>query len=205
MSSDDPAPEEQLDEGERGRLEPKPLALPKWVPAAIAVVLVALAALAVYTGLRYRGSRIDRSFVPTPPPAAAHQDSGAPGEPEAGASRVHPGEGNNVPQPSGAGFAQGTRVAVVGGKEGLSATYRASARRGLILAVQPDDAMLYVNDQAIGPAKQFGTEDEMYEFPAAGNYTIRLEAQGFKDIVMYVAADPYAPAEIAKIEMKMMK
>lgn len=205
MSTDDPAPEEQLGEGEGSR-EPTPLALPKWVPIAIGIVLVALAALAIYTGLRYRGNRLDRTFVQTTTTERVHQDSGAPGEPEAGASHVMPGDDEgNIPQPSGAAFKQQTRVAVVGGKEGLSATYRASARRGLIVSVQPDDAMVYVNEQAIGPAKQFATEDEMYEFPQPGNYTIRVEAPGYKDLVMYVSADPNAPSEIAKLEMKMVK
>lgn len=205
MNSDGPAPEEQPVEGDGNRQEPTPLALPKWVPVGIGLVLVALAALAIYTGLRYRGVRADRTFAETSTVGRVHQASGAPGEPEAGASRVLPGDEDNIPQPSTAAFKQQTRVAVIGGKEGLSATYRASARRGLIVSVQPDDAMLYVNDRAIGPAKQFSSEDDLYEFPAPGNYTVRLEAEGYKDVVMYVAADPNSPVEIAKLELKMLK
>lgn len=205
MNADDPAPDLQPGEGEPDRHEPTPLALPKWVPAAIALVLIALATLAVFTGVRYRGGRLDRPFTQTSAARDVRQDAGAPGEPEPGASRVQPGEGENVPQPGTVAFAQQTRVAVVGGKEGLSATYRASARRGLIVSVQPDDAMLYVNEQPIGPAKQFSSEDELYEFPAPGNYTVRLVAPGYKDMVMYVAADPDAPAEIAKFDVKMQK
>ncbi|MFN2443557.1 MAG: hypothetical protein ABR517_12805, partial [Thermoanaerobaculia bacterium] len=61
--------------------------MPRWVPLLIGAVLVVIAALAVYTGVRYRGGPIGRAFerataTVTPP------EGGPPGEPQPGASRV---------------------------------------------------------------------------------------------------------------------
>src|SRR5690349_9333417 len=73
---------------------PEPALFPKWVPLLIGLVLVALAALAVFTGLRYRTSTLVNIVRPraqrTPPrPAPA-----PPGEPEAGGSLM---SGDNTP------------------------------------------------------------------------------------------------------------
>ena len=57
--------------------------MPRWVPAAIGVVLVAMAALAVYTGLRYREPTLANGVVKSRRPVRAMTSGGGPpGEPE---------------------------------------------------------------------------------------------------------------------------
>src|SRR5437660_10004961 len=80
-------------------------AMPRWVPGVIGVVLVAMAALAVYTGLRYRTPTLANGVVKSRRPARAMTGgAGPPGEPEPGASLVVPGDAaDNAPTPSEAG------------------------------------------------------------------------------------------------------
>lgn len=179
--------------------EPDPLALPTWVPTVIGVVLVIMAALAVYTGLRFRNPKLADGIIKRRNPPRAMTNEGAPGEPEPGGSLVFPGSAVDANEPTPAR----NRVEIGGGRQGIVATVRMTARRGLITNVLPDDAMIYVNGLAIGQAKQFNTIDEIYDFPAPGSYTIRVSAPGYKDREFVVIADDAAKAEIARIDAKL--
>ena len=144
---------------EKDDLIPTPDLMPRWVPVAIGVILVSLAALAVITGLRYR----DNTLVNIVKPRRTVQRVSAPappGEPEPGASLVLSGNyGSNVPAANPA-------------SDGMS------ARRGMKIIVTPNDAVVYVNDVPVGQASQFDSDDEIYDFAAPGSYTVRLTAPG---------------------------
>lgn len=179
---------------------PDSLPLPSWVPTMIGVVLVAMAALAVYTGLRYRTPTLANGIIKRHAPPRAMTNAGAPGEPEPGGSLVYPGSAPDAVEPT----PSRNRVDIGGGGPGgVVATVRMTARRGLITNVLPDDAMVYVNGLAIGQAKQFNTMDEVYDFPAPGSYTIRLVAPGYKERQFIVIADDSAKAEIARLDVKL--
>jgi hypothetical protein len=184
-------------EGEPG------IVMPRWVPVVIGLVLVGMAALAVYTGLSTRPNTLVRMIRPRQVRMAP--DAGAPGEPQAGASRIVPGDsGENVPSanPPEQGL---SRATVTGGPGGVAATMRIWARRGLQTDVQPPDAVVYVNDVPIGQANQFKAADEVYDFPAAGSYTVRVAAPGYRERVYVVTASDSARQEIAKITVKLEK
>lgn len=178
--------------------------LPAWVPVLIGAILVAMAGLAVYTGLRYRNNTLvsvvkPRRQVVRPTTAAP------PGEPQAGASLIFPGSsGDNAPaaHPPVSGR---SRAIVTGTGGAIDATVRIWARRGMQLSVTPDDAIVYVNDVAVGQAKQFNTPDEIYDFPAAGSYSVKLVAPGYKDRTFVVTATDSAKSEIARINAKLEK
>jgi hypothetical protein len=179
------------------------LTMPSWVPLVIGGVLVALAALAVYTGLNYRRNTLTRVIKPRH--IDMNSGAGPPGEPQAGASRVYPGDsGENVPL-AGPPVAGKARVAITGGAAGLSTTVRLWARRGLLTHVIPPDAAVYVNDVLIGQASQFKSSDEIYDFPAPGSYTIRLVAPGFRDQSFIVTAADSAKQELATITTTLEK
>ena len=173
--------------------------LPPWVPTLIGAVLVAMAALAVYTGLRYRNPTLANGIIRRRNPPRAMSNDGAPGEPEPGGSLVFPGAAPDANEP----VPSRNRVVIAGGREGVNATVRMNARRGLLTNVTPDDAMIYVNGLAIGQAKQFNTMDEVYDFPAPGSYTIRVVAPGYKEREFVVVAEDSAKAEIARIDAKL--
>lgn len=178
--------------------------LPPWVPVLIGAVLVAMAGLAVFTGLRYRNNTLvtivrPRHKIQQPATVAP------PGEPEAGASLIFPGSsGDNAPaaHPPVTGVA---RAIVTGTGGAINATVRIWARRGMQLSVTPDDAVVYVNDVAVGQAKQFNTPDEIYDFPAAGSYNVRLVAPGYEERTFVVTASESAKSEIARIQTKLEK
>lgn len=178
--------------------------LPRWVPVLIGAVLVAMAGLAVFTGLRYRSNSLSTIVRPPhriQPPASA----APPGEPEAGASLMFPGSsGDNAPaaHPPVTGAA---RAIVTGTGGAINATVRIWARRGMQLNVVPGDALVYVNEVAVGQAKQFDTPDEIYDFPAAGSYNVRLVAPGYKERAFVVTASETAKSEIARIDAKLEK
>src|SRR2546425_13364130 len=117
----------------RERHVPDQPVLPSWVPTVIGIVLVVMAALAVYTGLRFRNPTLANGIIKTRHPPRAMTGGGPPGEPEAGSSLVFPGEA-----------ADNTPAASTIAQNGLG-TVRLSARRGMILNVLPDDAMVFVN------------------------------------------------------------
>src|SRR5450432_1576743 len=136
--------------------------MPPWVPALIGVVLVAMAALAVYTGMRYRNPTLASGVItPRRPVRAMTGGSGPPGEPEPGASLVFPGDSADNTPAAHAAVSGRARAEIVGTGHGISSTVRMWARRGMIANVIPDDAMVAINDLVIGQAKQFSTMDEV--------------------------------------------
>lgn len=179
-------------EAPRERHAPEEPQLPRWVPAVIGVVLVTLAALAVYTGVRYRNPTLADGIIRPKRTTARVSGGGPPGEPGPGASLIFPGEsGDNAP--------------TGGGGAAVAGSIRLWARRGMITNVVPDDAMIYVNDLAIGEAKQFDKPDEVYDFPASGSYTVRVIAPGYKERQFVVTAAENAPEEIARIDVKLAR
>lgn len=189
-----PTPETQTEKD----IEPG-TSMPRWVPMLIGAVLVIMAALAVYTGVRYREnggaltpnvqSRRERATTAAPP-----------GEPGAGASRVLHGSESEDNTPSANEPVQGSARAVIsGGPGGVETTVRIWARRGMMLEVTPATAMVYVNDTLIGHVNQFDTEDEIYDFPAAGSYTVRVVAAN-KQKTYIVTAATDAKQNIAHIK-----
>src|SRR3712207_4176715 len=96
MTSDVPPPQQQQPEHETHQLPEVPL-FPRWVPALIGAVLVAIAALAVWTGWRHP-ERSPLGRVMHPRKDIPRATSGSPGEPEPGASLVIPGDAaDNAP------------------------------------------------------------------------------------------------------------
>ena len=184
---------------EHHHAQQEPLALPRWVPTLIGAILVVMAALAVYTGIRYRNPTLANGIIKRRGPPRAMTNAGAPGEPEPGGSLVFPGASADANETVGSR----NRVDITGGKEGVTGTVRMTARRGLITNVVPDDAMIYVNGLAIGQAKQFNTMDEVYDFPNPGSYTIRIVAPGFKERQFIVVADENSKNEIVRIDAKL--
>ena len=161
--------------------------MPGWVPTMIGIVLVIMAALAVWTGLRYRNPTLAGSIIHPHRTPRAITGNGPGGELEPGASLVFP---ENAPT-AGAGPSTGAGVM--------------SARRALVTNVLPDDAMVYVNGVLIGEAKQFNAAHEGYDFPAAGSYTIKLTAPGYKDAQYVVNASDDAQQEIARIDVRLQR
>jgi hypothetical protein len=181
-------------------------AMPRWVPGVIGVVLVAMAALAVYTGLRYRTPTVANGVVKSRRPARAMTGgAGPPGEPEPGASLVFPGDAaDNTPAAHEAVTGR-ARAEITGTGHGITATVRIWARRGMMTNVVPDDAMVSVNDLVIGQARQFDKPDEIYDFPAPGSYTIRITAPGYKDQQFIVTVAEDAKQEVARLDVKLAK
>jgi hypothetical protein len=198
MSDDDAPREKPADEADLLVDDDDPVPMPKWVPLLIGAVLVAMAALAVYTGAVPRPSTLVRMVRPRRVPMTAN--AGPPGEPQAGASRSYPGEsGDNTPEANPPVPGGKSRVMIEGSGNAVAANLRMWARRGFLLRVTPDDALVYVNDVMVGQAHQFATTDEVYDFPAAGSYTIRLMAPGYHDQSFTVTAAENANQEIAII------
>jgi hypothetical protein len=177
---------EQPSESPNRQVPERPL-MPGWVPTVIGIVLVVMAALAVYTGLRYRQPTLAGGIIKTRHPPGAMTGGGPPGEPEPGSSLLFPDHA-----PAGTETASANAVHV-------------RARRGLITNVLPDDAMIYVNGLAIGEARQFNTLDEVYDFPSPGNYTVRIIAPGYREQQFVITADDNAPQEIARIDVKLQR
>jgi hypothetical protein len=182
-----------------------PPMMPRWVPGVIGIVLVAMAALAVYTGLRYRTPTLANGVVKSHRPARAMTGgAGAPGEPEPGASLMFPGDADNAPAAHDAVTGR-ARAEITGTGHGITSTVRIWARRGMMTNVVPDDAMVSVNDLVIGQAKQFDKPDEIYDFPAPGSYTIHISAPGYKDQQFIVTVADDAKQEIARLDVKLAK
>jgi hypothetical protein len=180
-------------------------ALPAWVPAAIGIVLVTLAGLAVYTGLRYRNSTLTTTVVRPRRPSRQMTGNGPPGEPEPGASLVFPGESADNAPTASAPVTGRARAEISGGAAGVTTTVRLWARRGMMTNVVPPDAMVYVNNLPIGQANQFNSENEIYDFPAPGSYTVRFSAPGYRDQQFIITAAENAKDEIARIDVKLVK
>ena len=153
----------------------------------IGIVLVLMAALAVWTGLRYRNPTLAGSIIHPHRTPRAITGNGPGGELEPGASLVFP---ENSPT-AGTGTTTGAGVM--------------SARRALVTNVLPEDAMVYVNGVLIGQAKQFNAAHEGYDFPSAGSYTIKLTAPGYKDAQFVVNASDDAQQEIARLDVRLQR
>ena len=181
--------------------QPEPAVMPRWVPVAIGLVLVTLAALAVVTGLRYR----DDTLVGMVESRREVRRSAAapPGEPEPGASRMVSGN-SSVPS-ANAALEGRTRATVSGGPGGVSAVVRMHARRGMMVKASPADAVVYVNEVPVGHARELDSEDEVYDFPAAGSYQVRVEAPGFEERAFIVSVDENAEREVALIDVKLAR
>ncbi|MGZ7032093.1 MAG: PEGA domain-containing protein [Thermoanaerobaculia bacterium] len=183
---------------------PQPALIPRWIPVLIAAILVAMGLLAVFTGSRFHDSSLVGIVKPRKPSRPATSNA-PPGEPEAGASLLFPGEsGDNAPvaHPPVAGAAH---AIVSGGRNGVAATIRMTARRGMMTHVVPGDALIYVNDVAVGQADQFNTDNEIYDFPAAGSYTVRIVAPGYRDRQFVITVAEDASPEIATLDVKLEK
>jgi hypothetical protein len=180
--------------------------MPRWVPTVIGVVLVVMAALAVYTGIHYRTPTVSNDVATSRRPArTTTAGAGAPGEPEAGSSLVFPGvSADNAPAAHDAVTGQ-ARAEISGTGHGITSTVRIWARRGMITNVVPEDAMVTVNDLVIGQAKQFNTMDQVYDFPAPGSYTIHISAPGYKDQQFIVTVAENAKQEIARLDVKLQR
>lgn len=175
--------------------------MPRWVPVLIGAVLVGIAALAVFTGLRYRESSLV-GMVSSDRQQPRRPAGDAPtGEQGAGESLVMP---DNVPaaNPAVTGSA---RAEVTGGPGGVDASVRMWARRGMVLNVLPENTMVYVNDLPIGEVQQFNSMDEVYDFAEPGSYTVRLVAAGHRERRFVVTAAADAKQDIARISVKLDK
>ena len=179
--------------------------MPRWVPIVIGVVLVTLAGLAVLTGLRYRENTLVGIIKPRFD--ARRTAPAPPGEPEPGASRVFSGaEGANVPSANEPLGAEEPRAEITGGPGGVSAVVRIWARRGMQFVAEPADAVVYVNDVPVGHAREYaGGGEEVYDFPEAGSYNVRLDAPGYKPRHFVVTASNNAPQDIAHIKATLEK
>lgn len=187
---------------EPSRPDEAPL-MPPWVPALIGVVLVSMAALAVYTGIRYRNPPVN-PVIKRRPVHPTTSGEGPPGEPEPGASLVFPGDADNTPAAHEA-VAGNARAEITGTGHGITSTVRIWARRGMMTNVTPGDAMVTVNDLVIGQAKQFSSMNEVYDFPAPGSYTIHISAPGYKDQQFVITVADDAKLEIARLDVKLEK
>jgi hypothetical protein len=185
--------------------DPETPSMPRWVPTTIGVVLVAMAGLAVYTGIRYRTPTLSNGPVKSRRPARAATGVGAPGEPEPGSSLVFPGDAADNTPAAREPVPGHARAEITGTGHGITATSRLWARRGMITKVVPDDAMIAVNDLVIGQARQFDTMDEVYDFPAPGSYTIHISAPGYKDQQFVVTVAENAEDEIARLNVKLLR
>lgn len=172
-------------------------AMPRWVPVLIGIVLVLIAALAVWTGVRYRHPTLANGIVKSRRPARPIPGAGPPGEPEPGSSLIYPGEAPTASAP----IPGKTRVEITGGgTQGVSAVMRFWARRGMTFNVTPDDAIVYVNDTPIGSASQW---TGVYEFAQPGSYTVRIDAPGYREKMFVVTAAENAKDEVATITAKL--
>lgn len=183
-----------------GGYEPASPGMPRWVPVLIGGLLVVLAALAVFTGLRYRNSNTMTEHVQ--PRREKSQVFAPPGEPGAGASRVMHGEADITPD-AGAPVTGQARAVITGGPGGVQSVVRIWARRGMVLEVTPADSMVYVNGMLIGHANQFDTTDEIYDFAEPGSYTVRILAPNGAEKTYIVTAADEAEQDVATIEAKL--
>lgn len=193
-----PVPDDEQHEHHR---RDEPMSMPRWVPILIGVILVTMAGLAVFTGLRYREDRPlggavkerhERTTTPAPP-----------GEPDAGASLVMHGEEGDTTPVANEPVPGHARAVITGGPGGVQSVVRMWARRGMVLNVLPEDSMVYVNDVLIGHVNQFNTMDEVYDFAQPGSYTVRIVAPNGAAGTYIVTASDDAKVDIARISAKL--
>ena len=185
---------------------PEQQAIPRWVPVVIGLVLVVMALLAIYTGLKYRGNTLTSPARQAKKAPIAAPGSGSPGEPQPGASLMFPGgeRGENVPA-AREPVTGNARAVVTGSPAGVEGVVRMWARRGMQLEINPEDALISVNNLPLGQASQFDSEDEIYDFAAAGSYTVRVSAPGYTDRTFIVTASEDAKDDVARIKAKLVK
>src|SRR3954470_23766005 len=110
--------------------------MPRWVPALIGLVLVAIAALGVARGLRYRdparASGVGKSRRPV---RAMTGGAGPPGEPEPGSSLVFPGDAADNTPAAREAITGRARAEITGTGHGITSTMRIWARRGMMTNV----------------------------------------------------------------------
>ncbi|HXI14311.1 MAG TPA: hypothetical protein VNM92_16965 [Thermoanaerobaculia bacterium] len=180
---------------------PEVVGLPTWVPALLGLVLVAMAGLAVYTGLTYRAKPLVRGLVKR---ASQITHREGPAEEQAGGSRVMPGTSGDPRGNEPSGGAQSKGV-ITGTGNSIESAIRLPAKRGVVLRVVPEDAIFYVNDQLMGPVKPYSTNLEAYEFPEEGSFVIRVSAEGYADQLFEVVVAPDSKVELARIETKLLR
>ena len=179
-------------------LEPPPPPLPRWIPILIGAVLVALGALAVFTGLRYRQNTLVSIVKPSRTMPQSNSPA-PPGEPEAGGSLIFDGNAPAAHPP----VAGRTRATITGTGSEVESNVHITARRGMVVTATPDDAVVYVNDMAVGQAKQLASQP--YEFATPGSYTIRVTAPGYRDRVYTITVAENANVEVARIEARLTR
>lgn len=187
--------------------EERRLELPGWVPAAIGLTLVLLASMAVYTGFSTRvrpqpatESPADVSPFSMDEGIFIEEAGGAPGAPGPGDSRVTP-EGD-VPV-TGSAPEDGSPMSISGDGASVSGRMSLAVRRGLVFDVTPEDAALYVNDVAVGTARQFSSTETAYEFSEAGVFSVKIAAPGHAEVELVVNAGPDAPEETAVVALRL--
>lgn len=174
--------------------------MPRWVPVLIGAILVGLAGLAVFTGLRYRQDQTLVDQIDGSSRRTGQSSAAPPGEPGAGSSLVLP---EKTPA-ANAPIANDARAAISGGGAGgVQSTVRIWARRGMVLNVLPADAVVYVNDTPIGDVRQFNSMDEAFEFAEPGSYTIKVAADGHRMRQFVVTVAENAPNDVARISAKL--
>ncbi|MGK2859468.1 MAG: hypothetical protein ACSLFQ_19885 [Thermoanaerobaculia bacterium] len=196
--------------GGAGAPEEAPLELPGWVAPAIGLVLVLIAAMAVWTGFRPR-TRPEAKLVLTEPAirgsAAQREDSGgAPGNPEAGASRVvQSGSGGAVPSAQPLPEGELPRATIAGNETGVTPTTNLEVRRGIAFDSDRTDAVVYVNDLPIGDAGQFAAKDQPYEFAQEGTFTVRVVAADGTEARFVVVATAAAETDVVVIRVRLAR
>jgi len=179
----------------------EPSVMPRWVPVLIGAILVLMAGLAVFTGLRNRDE--DTILAKVKPRTSQRANTPAPpGEPGAGASLVLHGEGGENTPAANEPVRGASRAVVTGGPGGVSSVVRIWARRGMVLNVLPADTLVYVNDTPIGQVSQMNTMDEAYEFAAPGSYTVKLVTPTGAEKIYIVTAGDDAQQDVARITAK---
>lgn len=168
--------------------------MPRWVPIVIGLVLVTIAGLAVFTGLRFRNDTlVDRVIRPRRIVRAPN-----------GGGSTFPGEGSEKTPIAHEPVAGRARAEITGGgAAGVTSVVRITARRGIITRVVPEDAMIFVNDVSIGEAQQHDSQDEAWDFEQPGSYTVRIVAPGYEERQFIVTASDTANPELALIDIKL--
>jgi hypothetical protein len=189
--------------GEDASQEERRLELPMWVPAAIGMTLVALAAMAVYTGFHTRVRPVESTGAVSPfteSDGLYPEDSGGPpGAPGPGGSRVSPD--GEVPLPESLETAAEPGLSITGNATGVRGQMTIVVRRGLVFDVKPADAVIYVNDVAVGSARQFASADQAYEFAEEGQFSVRIAAPGYDEAELEVSAGAEAAEEIVEVSL----
>lgn len=185
--------------------EERRLELPGWVPAAIGLTLVLLAAMAVYTGFRTQVRPQERTDAVSPFTEAdglfPEESGGPPGAPGPGGSRVSSEE--DIPAPASIGEADEPALAISGDATGVDGRTSLAVRRGLVFDVEPGEAVVYVNDVAVGAVRQFDSPDSAYEFAEEGVFSVKVALPGYSEVELVVTAGPDAAEETATVSLRL--